>query len=44
MRKGPMVIKERVRAIGGELAIESVPGRGADWKSHSPQGTHERHD
>jgi len=28
-RKGPMVIKERVRNIGGELTIESVPGRGA---------------
>jgi signal transduction histidine kinase len=28
-RNGPMVIKERVRSIGGELTIESVPGRGA---------------
>ena len=28
-RKGPMVIKERVRNIGGELTIDSVPGRGA---------------
>ncbi len=28
-RKGPMVIKERVRNIGGELTIESVPGQGA---------------
>jgi len=28
-RKGPMVIKERVRNIGGGLTIESVPGRGA---------------
>ena len=28
-RKGPLVIKERVRSIGGELTIESTPGRGA---------------
>jgi signal transduction histidine kinase len=28
-RRGPMVIKERVRAIGGELTVESGPGRGA---------------
>ena len=27
--KGPAVIKERLRSIGGELALESVPGRGA---------------
>lgn len=27
--KGPAVIKERVRALGGRLAIESTPGRGA---------------
>ena len=29
LRKGPLVIKERVRAIGGQLTIESVPGSGA---------------
>lgn len=28
-RNGPIVIKERVRNIGGELTIESVPGQGA---------------
>lgn len=28
-RKGPLVIKERVRALGGEVTIESAPGRGA---------------
>ena len=28
-RRGPLVIKERVRSIGGELTVESVPGRGA---------------
>jgi signal transduction histidine kinase len=27
--KGPAVIKERLRSIGGELALESVPKRGA---------------
>ena len=27
--KGPMVIRERVRSIGGELVVESGPGRGA---------------
>jgi signal transduction histidine kinase len=28
-RKGPVLIEERLRSIGGELALESVPGRGA---------------
>ena len=28
-RKGPVVIKERVRSAGGRLTIESQPGRGA---------------
>ena len=28
-RKGPVIIKERVRAIGGQLCIESEPGKGA---------------
>ncbi len=27
--KGPMIIKERVRGIGGQLSIESIPGRGS---------------
>jgi len=27
--KGPMIIKERVRSIGGQLSIESTPGRGS---------------
>jgi signal transduction histidine kinase len=27
--KGPVVIRERLRSIGGECALESVPGRGA---------------
>ena len=29
MGKGPVVIKERVRLIDGELTIESTPGRGS---------------
>ena len=29
MNKGPLVIKERVRVIEGELTIESSPGRGS---------------
>jgi signal transduction histidine kinase len=28
-RKGPVIIKERVRSIGARLAVESDPGRGA---------------
>ena len=27
--KGPIVIKERVRTIGGDICIDSLPGRGA---------------
>lgn len=29
IRRGPLVIKERVRAINGELVVESVPGKGS---------------
>jgi signal transduction histidine kinase len=36
-RKGPVVIKERVRSIGGELAIESLPGRGSRLEISFPQ-------
>jgi len=28
-RKGPVIIKERVRSVGGELTIESTKGKGA---------------
>jgi signal transduction histidine kinase len=38
-RQGPVVIKERVRSAGGELAIESNPGRGSRleiWLPLSP--------
>lgn len=35
--KGPMVIKERVRLIDGELTIESNPGRGSRLEITVPQ-------
>ncbi len=38
-RRGPMVIKERVRSIDGELAIVSVPGGGARLEITFPQKT-----
>jgi signal transduction histidine kinase len=37
MGKGPLVIKERVRLIDGELTIESNPGRGAKLEITVPQ-------
>ncbi len=39
-RKGPLVIKERVRSIGGELVIESAPGRGTRLDISIPQKGH----
>jgi len=39
-RKGPLVIKERVRSIGGELAIESHPGQGTRLEITLPQKGH----
>lgn len=39
-RKGPVVIKERVRSIGGELAVESIPGRGSSVEIRIPQKSH----
>jgi len=35
--KGPLIIKERVRLIEGELTIESNPGRGSRLEIHVPQ-------
>jgi signal transduction histidine kinase len=35
--KGPMVIRERVRLIEGELTIESNPGRGARLEIRVPK-------
>ena len=39
-RKGPVVIKERVRSIGGTLAIESAPGQGARVEVWVPREAH----
>ena len=36
-RKGPVIIKERIRSIGGALAIESNPGRGARLEISVPR-------
>jgi len=38
MRKGPMIIKERVRLIGGGLTVESNPGQGARLEVTLPRG------
>ena len=35
--KGPLVIKERVRVIAGELTIESNPGQGSRLEISVPQ-------
>ena len=37
MGKGPVVIKERVRLIAGELTIESTPGRGSRLEINIPK-------
>jgi signal transduction histidine kinase len=39
---GPRVIRERVRSIGGELAIESVPGCGARLEISLPPRAYEQ--
>ena len=41
IRKGPVVIKERVRAIGAELVVESVPGKGTRIEVSLPKNTYE---
>jgi signal transduction histidine kinase len=38
MGKGPMIIKERVRLIGGGLTVESNPGQGARLEVTLPRG------
>jgi signal transduction histidine kinase len=38
MGKGPMIIKERVRLIAGELTVESNPGQGARLEVTVPRG------
>jgi signal transduction histidine kinase len=42
-RRGPLVIKERVRSIGGELTIESTPGRGARLEITLPSAAPRTH-
>jgi two-component system NarL family sensor kinase len=37
MRAGPLIIKERVRSLGGEMSIESKPGQGARLLITFPQ-------
>lgn len=39
-RRGPVVIKERVRAIGGQLTIDSNPGHGARLTVTIPRRRH----
>jgi len=39
-RKGPVVIRERVRSIGGTLAVESAPGQGARVEIWLPRESH----
>jgi len=39
-RRGPIVIKERVRSIGGELVVESLPGKGSRLEITLPQKSH----
>ncbi|HEX2715488.1 MAG TPA: histidine kinase [Candidatus Acidoferrales bacterium] len=39
-RRGPRVIQERVRVMGGEMAIESQPGQGARLEITLPQKAH----
>ena len=39
-RKGPLVIKERVRLLGGQLTIESDPGHGARLEIAVPLSGH----
>lgn len=36
-RRGPTVIKERVRAVGGDMVIESTPGHGSRLEITVPQ-------
>ncbi len=42
-RKGPGVIKERVRSLRGDLAIESIPGQGTRLEVTLPQKVQATH-
>ncbi len=41
LRRGPAVIKERVRAVGGDMVIESIPGQGSRLEITVPQKGYE---
>ena len=41
LRRGPAIIKERVRAVGGDMVIESTPGHGSRLEITIPQKGHE---
>ena len=41
LRRGPTVIKERVRAVGGDMVIESTPGHGSRLEVTIPQKGYE---
>ena len=41
VRRGPLIIKQRARAMGGELTLVSMPGRGARLEIKIPQGVQE---
>ena len=41
LRRGPVVVKERVRAIGGDIVIESTPGHGSRLEITIPQKGYE---
>lgn len=43
LRRGPAVIKERIRAIGGDLVLESTPGHGSRLEITIPQKGYESH-
>ncbi len=44
MGRGPMVIRERVRLIDGELTVESNPGQGARLEVTVPRATNGAHE
>jgi len=43
IHRGPAIIKERVRSIGGELVIQSIPGEGSRLEITVPKKGHASH-
>jgi signal transduction histidine kinase len=41
LRRGPAIVKERIRAVGGDMVIESTPGHGSRLEITVPQKGHE---